>query len=77
MDLTEKIKEILVDELNLDSIGGDAKQENYAEWDSLTYMRIIAAIEDNFNIKITRENINNFNSVANIIKEVEKTNDHC
>jgi len=77
LDLTGKVKEILIDELNLESIENDAKQEDYPEWDSLTYMRIIAAIEDSFDIHITRENINNFNSVSNIVKEVEKCNDNC
>ena len=77
MDLTEQVKEILIEELNLESITDDARQEDYAEWDSLTYMRIVAAIEDNFNVTITRENINNFNSVGNIVKEIEKVNDHC
>lgn len=75
--MTEQVKEILIEELNLESITDDARQEDYAEWDSLTYMRIVAAIEDNFNVTITRENINNFNSVGNIVKEIEKVNDHC
>ena len=76
MSLTERVKEILKEELNVDSIADNAAQEDYAEWDSLTYMRIIAAVENRFKVAITAENINRFNSVANIVTEIEKTDDY-
>lgn len=70
--MTERVKEILMEELNLESMADNAKREDHAEWDSLTYMRILAAIEDEFGLDITSENINNFDSVENIVKEIEK-----
>jgi len=76
LNLTERVKEILAEELNVESIENNANQVDYVEWDSLTYMRIIAAIESNFNIDITADNINHFNSVSNIVKEIEKSNDN-
>lgn len=72
MSLIEEVKKVLIGELNIDTIEDTAKQEDYSEWDSLTYMRIVAAIENNFGIEITADNINNFNSVANIVQEIEK-----
>lgn len=76
LNLTERVKEILAEELNVGSVGDSAKQEDYAEWDSLTYMRVVAAVESSFNIDITAENINKFNSVENIVKEIAKAHDH-
>jgi len=70
--LVDQVKEILMEELNAESIDDNAKQEDYSEWDSLTYLRIVTAIESKFDIEITPDNINRFNSVANIIKEIEK-----
>lgn len=69
--LLDKVKGILLDELNLETIEDQAKQEDYPEWDSLTYLRVIAALENDFGIEITSENINKFNSIPNIIKEIE------
>jgi acyl carrier protein len=53
-------------------IEDDARQEDYSEWDSLTYLRILAAFEAEFNIQITPENINEFNSIPNIVEEITK-----
>jgi len=68
--LTEKVKNILKDELNVDAVSDQSAQEDFPEWDSLTYMRIVAAIESNFKIEINAQNINNFNSVPNIVREI-------
>jgi acyl carrier protein len=72
LNLIDKVKSILLNELNLDMIEDDARQEDYSEWDSLTYLRILAAFEAEFNIQITPENINEFNSIPNIVEEITK-----
>ncbi|OGW97563.1 MAG: hypothetical protein A2Z81_09740 [Omnitrophica WOR_2 bacterium GWA2_45_18] len=66
------MKEILKNELNLEVLEDTAKQEDYPEWDSLTYLRIVAALESEFGIQITPDNINKFNSVLNIVEEIQK-----
>lgn len=71
MNLIDKVKSILLNELNLDMIEDGARQEDYSEWDSLTYLRILSVLEDEFALQITSENINKFNSVTNIVKEIE------
>jgi len=71
-DLIEEVKNMLIEELNLESIEDGAKQEDYPEWDSLTYLRVIAAIESTFEVEVTRENINKFNSIENIVHEIKK-----
>ncbi len=72
MSLTEQVKNILQDELNIEAIDDAAVQGDYPEWDSLTYLRVLAAVESAFGVDITAGNINNFNSVANIVREIEK-----
>lgn len=71
MNLIDKVKSILLNELNLDMIEDGARQEDYSEWDSLTYLRILSVLEDEFALQITSENINKFNSITNIVKEIE------
>lgn len=75
-DLTDKVKKVLIEELNLESIADVAKQEDYPEWDSLTYLRIIVAIENAFRIEITPGNINKFNSIESIVNEIKKCRNH-
>ena len=76
LDLTDKVKQILMEELNLEAIADGAKQEDHPEWDSLTYLRIIVAIESAFGVEVTPENINKFNSIESIINEIQKCHDH-
>lgn len=75
-DLTDKVRKVLMEELNLESIEDGAKQEDYPEWDSLTYLRIIVALENTFGIEVTPENINKFNSIESIVNEIKKCRNH-
>ncbi len=75
-DLVDQVKNVLIQELNIESIEDTAKQEDYPEWDSLTYLRVIVAIESTFGIEITSENINKFNSVESIVNEIQKRHNH-
>jgi len=56
--------------LNVNSIDLQSSQENTSEWDSLAYLSVISAMEEEFEIEITEKNINNFGSVKNILNEV-------
>ena len=56
--------------LNVNSINLQSSQENTSEWDSLAYLSVISAMEEEFEIEITENNINNFDSVKNILNEV-------
>ena len=66
----KKIKEIICEVLNIDEIDDNAKQEDYIEWDSMAYLSIISELEDQFNIDISSKNINNFDSVQNILTNI-------
>ena len=67
----EKVKVILCEKLIIENIEDTASRDLYSEWDSLTYLGIISALEDEFDIQVSEQNINNFDSIPNIIKIIE------
>ena len=74
--MTEEVKNVLRSELNLQQMSDTASQGDHPEWDSLSYLRIMTALEQRFGIEITSKNINNFNSINNIVKEIENQKNH-
>ena len=66
----QKVIDLVSTALNVNSIDLQSSQENTSEWDSLAYLSIISAMEEEFEIEITEKNINNFGSVKNILNEV-------
>ena len=72
IEIREKIINLVSEILNIKQIDINSSQENTSEWDSLNYLSIISAIEEEFNIDITEKNINNFDSIKNIFNEVNR-----
>ena len=70
-EINKKVKALLLEILKVESLHLDASQENMAEWDSIAYLTIIARLEEKFKLKINQDNINNFGSFKNIIREKE------
>ncbi|MDR2089376.1 MAG: acyl carrier protein [Clostridiales Family XIII bacterium] len=70
----EKIKEIIIDQLQLDgvTITMDTHLMKDLEADSLDAVEIIMAIEDEFDIEIPDEEAENFQSVGDIARYVEE-----
>jgi len=66
----QKVITLVSTALNVNSINLQSSQENTSEWDSLAYLSVISAMEEEFEIEITEKNINNFGSVKNILNEV-------
>jgi len=50
----EKLIELVAEVLNLDkeSISLETSRENTSAWDSLNHIRLVAEVEERFNIKI-------------------------
>jgi acyl carrier protein len=69
--MREKIINILEDILEIPGDEIINKEEN-AEWDSLNHVRIIAELQEEFNIKIPSVEINNLNSPDNIENFLKK-----
>ena len=66
----EKVIAVVSNTLNVKNIDLQSSQANTSEWDSLAYLSVISAMEDEFEIEITEKNINNFGSVKNILNEI-------
>ena len=66
----QKVITLVSTALNVNSINLQSSQENTSEWDSLDYLSIISAMEEEFEIEISEKNINNFGSVINILNEI-------
>ena len=66
----QKVITLVSTALNVNSINLQSSQENTSEWDSLAYLSVISAMEEEFEIDITEKNINNFGSVKNILNEI-------
>lgn len=66
----EKIISIIMKVLNLDNITEQSTQDDYDEWDSMSYLSIVMEIEKDFKLQINEKNLNNFNSVKNIYNEI-------
>ena len=66
----QKVITLVSTALNVKSIDLQSSQENTSEWDSLAYLSVISAMEEEFEIEITEKNINNFGSVKNILNEI-------
>jgi acyl carrier protein len=72
--ISSQVRSIVAEALNLefDEVSSTASQEEFSEWDSMTYLTILSNIEDKFNISISGENIDKFGSVPQIINEIIK-----
>lgn len=66
----KKIENLIKKILNIDTLPRKASSANIEEWDSFAYLTIIAKLEKEFKLTINQKNINNFNSIENIIKEI-------
>lgn len=72
--MDEQIKELMANifEVEVSDIGDDASPESIESWDSLKHMNLIVALEEEFNIQFTDEEILqmlNFQLISLILKE--------
>ena len=69
-NLEQRICFLIETTLGIKGVNIDSSQENFQAWDSLGYLSVLSAIEDEFQIDINQDNINNFGTVENIITEI-------
>jgi acyl carrier protein len=71
--LLSKISEIMMDSFDLDdiSIREETSAEDIDEWDSLSHIRLIVAIERAFRIKFKNSEIESLKNVGDLINLVE------
>ena len=70
-EISKKVKNLILEVLNIENLPLDASTENVEQWDSLAYLSIVSKLEKEFELKINQENINKFKSLQNIFKEIE------
>lgn len=73
-DIFKKVNEIFCDELDNDDIvlKDDTTADDVEEWDSLSHVQLIVAIEKAFGIKFTSNEILSWNNVGELIDSIEK-----
>lgn len=72
--MNDQIKELMANifEVEVSDIGEDASPETIESWDSLKHMNLIVALEEEFNVQFTDEEMLqmlNFQLISLILKE--------
>lgn len=73
-EIFKKVNEIFCDELDNDDIvlSDETTADDVEEWDSLSHVQLIVAIEKAFGIKFTSNEILSWNNVGELIDSIEK-----
>ena len=72
-ELTQSIIDIVQEATRSNKVNKNSSTENLSEWDSLAYMSIISEIEIEYEVEITEDNIEDFDSVSSIVKIIQTT----
>ena len=72
--MEEKVNDILIDVLKVqkEKIAEDLTMDDVDNWDSLTHMNLIVAIEDEFGIEMSGDDIAEMISFSSVKKTVAK-----
>ena len=73
-DILERLNEIFIDVLDLDecNLTDETSANDIEEWDSLSHIQIIVAIEKKFKIKFTSLEIMKWNNVGEMVNSLEE-----
>ncbi len=74
MDIFEKLKEIVVEQLNVtpDQVTMEAKFQEDLGADSLDVVELVMKLEEEFNIQIPDEDAEKITTVADAVKYIEE-----
>ena len=72
VEIIKQINEIIVELFDNDSIiiNEKTKVSDIEEWDSLTHIRVITAIEKHFNIRFDMNELLTFNNISDLSKDI-------
>lgn len=72
-DILKKMEEIFVDVLDLDEIelNEDTTADDIDEWDSLSHIQLIVAIEKGFGIKLTAREVKELADVGEMVSCIQ------
>ena len=74
IEIFEKLNEIFIDVLDLDKceLTDETSANDIEEWDSLSHIQLIVAIEKSFNIKFTSLEIMKWANVGEMVNSMEE-----
>jgi len=67
-----KLKEIIGDTFDLDKVSDEVTSDTVENWDSLNHLRLVTALESEFGISLTMDEINNMTNYPKIVELVTK-----
>ncbi len=72
--IEEKVKKIIAETLgvNMDEISDETAIGDLPAWDSLNHLKIIATIENDFNIRFTPDIMMDLEDVSDIVNATEE-----
>lgn len=72
-EILKRVNEIFIDELDNDDIklNDETTADDVEEWDSLSHVQLIVAIEKTFGIKFSSSEILSWNNVGELITSIE------
>lgn len=70
----EKLKELISEVLDIEesAVTGDLTSDMAETWDSLAHLRLVTAIEQEFGISLTMEEINSMTSYPKMVEYIGK-----
>ncbi len=70
--ISEKVKELFADTFDVDEsdIHDETSRDSLANWDSLNHLRLVTALEQDFDISLTMDEINSMTSFSKIVEYV-------
>jgi acyl carrier protein len=68
----QKLKEVIADifDIEEDEISEEMTSDTFEKWDSLNHLRLVTALEGEFDISFTMDEINTMKSYPNIVELV-------
>ena len=73
-EILERVQEVFRDELELDDLvlTDETTADDVEEWDSLTHVQIVVALEKAFTLKFTSREILSWDNVGDLVDSIEK-----
>lgn len=70
----EKLKEVIADTFDIDEdeVNDETSNDNVEKWDSLNHLRLVTALESEFGVTLTMEEINNMSSYLAVKELITK-----
>jgi len=71
--VNQRLTQVLCDVLDLDParVGPDLMRDEVDQWDSLNHLKVVTAVEEAFDLKLTMQEIESVDGIARLIDLLE------